>query len=422
MKWPEVRQALDVARATVLVTSSETADLHAGALAGTSVRRVFAVGPGPSLRVHRTFGPCGADDGVQPLRLPRWDRAALVLHTSGSNGRPKAVVLSRESVDHVVRDRIARARLDRRSVLAVASCLAQTVGLYQGLAALAAGATVVLLGSYDVDPMVETIHRHRPTHLIMVVDAFDRLLHDPRITADSLAGLTFACAGADRVTARVQDRFLALTGRALAVSYGLTESTWALFNPGDRLDKRLALGRAGPDVAVTVRRPTGDEASVGEVGEIHVRSPGTMLGYLGDEEGTREALVDGWLATGDLAHRDAEGWFWFCGRRKNLIVLSSGDNVSPVEVEDAILAHPAVSHCSVVGACAPDGSEVPWAFVTRRDDALSTEDLERFLRERISDFKVPRRIEFVVDRPVGPTGKVDFRGRLEIEAALARGG
>jgi long-chain acyl-CoA synthetase len=413
MKGPEVAQALEAAGATVLVTSVRVADGRVEALSHTGLRRIWLVDSRGTPRLHRVLPATERARGVSPGAEP-----GLVLHTSGSNGKAKAVALSRESVDHVVRDRVERAGLGRGSVLVVASCLTQSVGLYQSLAGLASGGTLVLLESYDVDGMVDAIHEHRPTHLILVVDAFDRLLHDRRITSESLASLSFASVGADRVTARVQDRFLALTGRALAVSYGLTESSWALFNPGDRLDKRLSLGRPGPDVEVALRNASGGEAEVGEVGEIHVRSPKTMLGYLGDEQATRDALVDGWLATGDLASRDAEGWFWFAGRRKNLIVLRSGDVVSPVEVEDAILAHPAVSHCSVVGATADDGSEVPWAYVTLRDASLSTSDLARFLRERISDFKVPRRIELVADRPVGPTGKVLPRARTSLESPL----
>ncbi len=174
------------------------------------------------------------------------------------------------------------------------------------------------------------------------------------------------------------------------------------------IDKCLALGRPCPGIEVVLRGGDGREVPDGQTGEIHIKSPRTMLGYLHDEARTREVLADGWLASGDLGVRDDEGYFWFAGRKKNIIVLSTGDNVSPVEVEKAILKHEGVSLCAVVGTTAPDGSEVPWAFVKRRDGSLSEAALEAFLRERISDYKIPRRIVFVQELPLGLTGKIQL--------------
>jgi long-chain acyl-CoA synthetase len=205
----------------------------------------------------------------------------------------------------------------------------------------------------------------------------------------------------------VQRRFIALTGRPLRVTYGLTESSWALVNPGDRLDKSLALGTPSPGVEVRLRDPQGRDVPPGRVGEIHIRSPRTMLGYLHDERLTRESLVEGWLASGDLASRDDEGWYWFAGRKKNLIVLPSGDNVSPVEVEDALLCHPGIAGCAVVGVETPEGGEAPWALVVRHDHRLSEAAALAFLREHLSDHKLPRRIVFLSELPVGLTGKLE---------------
>lgn len=330
----------------------------------------------------------------------------LVLLTSGSNGLPKAVQLSRTALQQVLRHRIATMRLAADSVSVVGSCLTQSVGLYQSLALLAAGGKIVLLPDYAPDPLVAAVHRHAPTHLVMAVEAFDRLLHDPRVTPDSLRSLVFACAGADRVTRRVRDRYAALTGASLHSSYGLTESSWALLNAGRRADKLLALGRPAAGVALRILDAHGRDAADGEIGELHVKSPRTMLGYRNDEALTRATLKAGWLATGDLAWRDADGWYWFAGRAKNLIVLASGDNVSPVEVENAILGHPAVDKCVVVGHTDGDGAEVPCAYVQRRDAALSREALLEFLRVRLSDFKLPREVRFVPELPLGLTGKV----------------
>lgn len=373
LKPPEVRAILDHARPRAVISEAELDDL----------RSDEGIARGPSLPA---------------------DAPALVLLTSGSKGLPKGVVLSRGAIDHILQYRLAHTELSATSLAPMGSCLTQSVGLYQSLAMLAAGGTLVLLDSYDPDGLADAVHRHRPTHLILVVDAMDRLLHHPTITAESLRSLVFASVGADRVTARVQDRFVALTGRALRVSYGLTESSWALVNPGDRLEKRLALGRPCPGIEVAVRDRDGRPVPDGAVGEIFVHSPRTMLGYLHDEARTSEALVDGWLATGDLGWRDDDGWYWFAGRRDDTIVLATGDKVAPYEIEQALAGHPAVSRCAVVGARV-DGSRVPWAYVTLRAEA-SEADLDTFLRDRLSDYKVPRRFVFLDALPVGLTGKV----------------
>lgn len=367
-----------------------------GVLARGRVRRLITAHDYRGLRGEpRSIGSaCSPED------------ACLVLHTSGSKGFPKSVLLSAASVEHILRYRLDHTMLRSESVSVVASCLTQSVGLYQSLALLAAGATIVLLDDYDPDRLVDALHRHRPSHLIMVVEAFDRLLHHPKISPESVRSLVFASVGADRVTERVQRRFIALAGRPLRVSYGLTESSWALVNSGDRVDKCLALGRPCPGIAIRLCDAEGRDVAPGEVGEIHIRSPRTMLGYLHDEASTRDVLVDGWLASGDLARRDDEGWYWFAGRKKSTIVLPSGDNVSPAEVEDALLCHAGVSACAVVGVESPEGGTAVWALVVRENGEPPADAIQAFLRGRLSDHKIPARIVFVPRLPVGLTGKI----------------
>ena len=373
---------------------------------GTSLEKICLLGAGDVPHECRTLARSMPDHRRETPVRDIAGGPALVLHTSGTTGRPKGVMLSRAAVEDTVRLRQSFAGMRSDSVAVVPSCLTQSVGLYQSLALLVSGATIVLLRGYDIDRMVECVNRYRPTHLIMVVSAFDGLLFHPAVTRDSLASLRFAAVGADRVTPRVQDRFAALTGRALGTTYGLSESSWALVNAGGRIDKGLSLGRASPGVEVQLLDAEGREVPRGAIGEIHIRSPRTMQGYLNDGEGTRAAFRDGWLATGDLAFSDEEGYFWFAGRSKSIIVLSSGDTVSPAEIEDAILACPGVKACGVIAGSAPDGSEVPCAFVAPANGGLSEERLLEFLRARLSDYKLPRRIVFLHDLPQSAGGKI----------------
>lgn len=421
MAAPEAHAILRSSRARVLIASGSLLAAAPQALAQERPERIYVIGAPAPAGCH-DYGELRCEGGTIASYRGSEDGMGFVLHTSGSDGRAKGVMLSWRNLNEILDLRLSQTGLGPDSVSIVASCLTQSVGLHQSLALFAAGGTLVLLEGYDIERMVAAIHRYRPTHLIMVVNAFDRLLHHPAITAASLASVRFAAAGADRVTRRVQQRYIALTGRPLHVSYGMSESSWAIVNLDGRSDKCLALGKPAPGVTIRLVDEQGREVPPGATGEIQIRSPRTMLGYLHDPALTRAALTDGWLRSGDLAWRDDEGYFWFAGRRKHIIVLSSGDNVAPVEIEQALLGHDGVAHCLVAAATAPeDGSDVPWAFVVRRDHTLCGDALLDYLRTRLSAHKLPREIVFVDELPVGPTGKLaSMQARRDTDAMFGQ--
>lgn len=416
LKWPELPQTLRLARPDALVLLAAQAANRAEDVASLAPRiwtlsdetpgmlNPTSARPRPATPALASFAS-STSTSSNPTSHTDSEAPCLVLHTSGSTGLPKGVVLPRRALQHILDYRLSHCELGPDSVSVVASCAAQSVGLYQTLALLAAGGQIVLLGSYQIEPLVQAINAHRPSHLILVVSAFDQLLHHPELRTDALSHLRLASAGADRLTSRVQRRFTALTGRTLRSSYGLSESSWALINDGTQPDKALALGYPSPDVAVELRNADGSVVAPGETGEIHIRSPRTLLGYLNDPQLTAEVLRDSWLATGDLAYQDAEGCYWFAGRSKDLIVLSSGDNVSPAEVEDTLRSHPAVAACVVTAQTTTEGALVPWAFVVA-SQPIAAEALREFLKQRLSDFKIPRGIELVSELPLGLSGKV----------------
>lgn len=407
LKWPELRRILDSAHPDALILAASEAHAHADLVVQLAVR-TWAIAPeqqGLQPLHTQAHHDAGSNTFAAPIPCSDPEAPCLVLHTSGSTGHPKGVVLPRRAVQHILEYRLTHCELTSDSIAVVSSCLAQSVGLYQALALLAAGAQIVLLDSYELEPLVQAVNDHQPSHLILVVSAFDQLLHHPRISAQSLARLRFAAAGADRLTARVQQRFATLTGGVLRASYGLSESSWALVNDGTRADQALSLGKPCPDVTIELRSADGSPVSPGETGEIHIQSPRTMLGYLNDPQLTSQVLREGWLSTGDLAYQDADGYFWFAGRSKHLIVLPSGDNVSPTEVEDVLRTHPAVAACLVTSRETAAGAQAPWAFVVP-SQAISPAVLRDFLKEHLSDFKVPAAIEFVTELPLGLSGKV----------------
>jgi crotonobetaine/carnitine-CoA ligase len=212
---------------------------------------------------------------------------------------------------------------------------------------------------------------------------------------------------------------LAFEGRfgvRLVAGYGLTESTFGFIHQlsGERRLESMGKPRRHPDPGVPAEHrlvADGKEVADGEPGEVWLRSPASFAGYFRDEEGTRATLVDGWVRTGDLATRDADGFHTFFGRIKHLI-RRRGENVSPAEVEAVLEKHPCVVEAAVIGVPSPLGEEDIRAYVVLKEGrAASTEDLASFCRERLAGFKVPSEWRCVDALPRTPTKRIAY-GKL----------
>ncbi len=420
---PELISICRQARLHTLVTNAAlAATLSVDELAATGIQRLLLCDaadgklrpqPAPMSGPHAAQpGFHAAQPGVHVAQpgLPAAE-AALVLHTSGSSGAPKAVVISPSALQYIIQGRIESARIESNSRAMVASCLSHSVGLYQALAYLQQAASFELLESYEVEQMVQTLNRLQPSHLIMVVSAFQSLLLHPGVSAGSFSNLRFASVGADRVPAELQQRFHQMTGQVLAVSYGMTELSWILLNELQDPERSTALGWPTPGVEVRLLDSTGKEVAEGQLGEIVARSPKIMSGYLSGDGISRAGLQSGWIHSGDLASRDRDGVYWFGGRIKDLIVMSSGDVVAPAEIEQATLRLAGVKDCIAVGAVVDEaltGSQVtePWLVITSCADDLQAEQVWAWLHEQLSPHKVPRKILFQSTLPKSITGKV----------------
>jgi len=228
----------------------------------------------------------------------------------------------------------------------------------------------------------------------------------------------FLAAG-DAVPEIVQQRFRGLFGIPIREGFGMTEIGPAICNPANAI-RPGSLGR--PIVGVEARIIDANNNEVGdeEVGEMAVRSPATFAGYWDDRIASREAIREGWLFTGDLVRRDAEGYLWFEGRKKE-IIIRDGVNISPREIEDAIYHHPSVLEVAVIGL--PDSEPVRGeqiiAYVTlRRGMVADRIEIIECAVERLADFKVPQKIVFVDSLPKGITGKVQRRAVKEMASLI----
>jgi long-chain acyl-CoA synthetase len=234
---------------------------------------------------------------------------------------------------------------------------------------------------------------------------------------------TFFGAG-DRVPVSTQKRFRSLFGIPLRECYGMTETGPSVANPAHDI-RSGSLGKPLYGVDVRIVDSDGNDAADGMIGEIAVRSPANFAGYWDDPAATRDALRKGWLHSGDLARRDTNGYLWFEGRKKEIIVRDGG-NISPQEVEEAIYSHPAVLEVAVIGMPdpMPARGERVVAFVSLREGmAVSESDLTTHAVQRLADMKVPEQIVFLESLPKGITGKVQRRALKEMyPAAIAMDG
>jgi acyl-CoA synthetase (AMP-forming)/AMP-acid ligase II len=387
---------------------------------------LFALPGSPAAEAHAAnaaTSPLGALPGAvaapliggaaEPVSEDPARRVGALLYTSGTTGAPKGVMLSHASLLFVARE-AARLRAmtaaDRAYVVLPVSHVFGLTSAFLGT--LCHASEVRLVPRFDAAAVLDSLARDGITVFQGVPAMFQRLL-DAAVGAGRIAApaLRFLSAGGAALDPALAERIEARLGVPLNNGYGLTETspTVASTRRMSTKDPREPAGSVGtplPGVAIRIVDPeTGAECPAGEVGEILVRSPGLMLGYYRAPEATAAAVADGWLRTGDLGRLTAEGRLLMAGRLKELIIRS-GFNVYPAEVEGALAAHPDVAAVAVVGVPV-DGNEEVVAFleprVGRRIDIAA---VAAFAAERLAPYKRPTRLLVQAALPLTSTGKV----------------
>ena len=341
-------------------------------------------------------------------REPRvdWRTPLLIGYTAGTTGRPKGAVLTQEALlANAVMSQHMHSLTSDDHVLTVLP-LFHVGGLnIQTTPALQLGATVTLHARFAADETLRAIGEDRPTLTVLVPTTIQALIEDARWAATDLSCLRAITTGSTLVPQPLVD---AVTARGVPVLqvYGSTETTpIAVYTRlGGDLSRPLSTGLPGLLCEAFVADEAGHELAHGSVGEVLVRGPNVLAEYWGDAVATREALHEGWFRTGDIAVRDADGYFFIHDRKKNMIV-SGGENIYPAEVERVLLDHPGVAEAAVIGISDARWQEVPVAFVVLRAP-VEQEALLDFLRGQLARFKLPRRIEFVAELPRNALGKV----------------
>lgn len=338
------------------------------------------------------------------------DAVAAILYTSGTTTRPKGVTHTHRTLGRKVEFHCVNAGLEESDIVAAAASLCHIAAFaLQMLPALSIGATLLVIPRFDPERVLGALARHRATQFFALPAMYNALVLHPGAAAYDLSSLRWCLAGGDAVPTELQRRFEATFWVPISEGCGMTEVVPYCINQQSAGPREGSIGKPSAGVALRLVDDAGRDVPAGEVGEIAVKSEAAMVGYWDDPEATAATLRDGWLHTGDLGRVDADGYYWFVGRKKEIIVRA-GSNISPLEIEEVLCQHPAVKEAGVVGVPDERLGETVAAYIALKDGQEATpEELTRFLSERIAAYKVPDRITLLPELPKGLTGKIHRR-------------
>jgi long-chain acyl-CoA synthetase len=356
----------------------------------------------PSSELATLQGPAGRD-----VIMSRTEEdLAVIIYTSGTTGRPKGAMLSHGNLLHNVescRQVLAAVDHDRFVVLLpMFHSFMLTVGL---LLPLTVGGSIVLIRSlHPPKAIFQEIIQHRAT-ILPAIPQFFRALAETPLPAN--LPLRLCISGAAPLPLQVLQEFKAKFTIPLLEGYGLSEASPVVsMNPIKGPWKEGSIGIPVPDVEVTIQNDEGNVLADRAIGEICVRGGNVMKGYWNQPEETRRAFRGEWLLTGDIGFRDAEGYFFITDRKKDMLLVN-GINVYPREIEEILYQYPGIKEAAVIGVPDARRGEHAVAFVAAKEGAtLDEKSLLSFVRARLADYKVPRRVVFIPALPRNATGKV----------------
>jgi long-chain acyl-CoA synthetase len=346
---------------------------------------------GATIPVFDSLPACA--DGSPDLPAVDPDGMAVIIYTSGTTARPKGVAHTHGSLSHIGLNGTPLSRHLSEQVRLCFLPMMHVSGIWLLATTLYEGTPMVLLPCFEPAAALDAIEHFGCTIMGGLPTMMLCLIEEQTKRPRKVTTLGAAFAGGDAVSPVLQSRFKAVFGTELLEIYAMTELCPMCINlPGASRAGSVGLPLEAIDIRVVDL--DGQDVPDGETGEIVARSPALCAGYWNDLQATRAAMAKGWLHTGDLGARDADGFIWFKGRKKE-VIIRAGSNISPQEVEEALTRHPAVLEAGVIGVPDPVTIERIAAFIVLRDGhAASASELCEFARRHIADYKAPEEIRW----------------------------
>jgi long-chain acyl-CoA synthetase len=344
-----------------------------------------------------------------PMAEVEPDHLAVLMFTSGTAGSPRAAMLSHGNLQaNLDQGRSDGAQISAGDVVYGVLPMYHIFGLNVVLGlTLARGATVVLVQRFDPSTALDTIRERGVTVVPGAPPLWLAFSHFDDAPADSFANVRLALTGAAKMPEEAMRRLKQQFGLELREGYGLTEAAPVVTSSTGVVVKPGSVGRVLDGIEVRLVDESGDDVVAGDPGEIWVKGPNVFQGYLDDPEQTARVLTsDGWLRTGDIATADDDGFLYLVDRAKDLIIVS-GFNVYPAEVEEVLLEHPGVAEVGVVGVPHPHHGEAVKAFVVAKAGThLDEEQLIEWCSDHLARYKCPSKVLFVDQLPRNVSGKL----------------
>lgn len=424
---PELEVELGQVRPSLLLVAADAGDSPVAAAGSPLEERATVAelestgtrsGPGDVAGAGDVAGPGGVAGAAGPTaggaagELVEVEQAepAVFLFTSGTAGAPKAAILTHGNLLSNIEQVELRVGLavtaDDVGVLVVPPFHILGLNAVLGVQ-LYAGGTLVLVERFDPASLLRTIRDEQVTVLVGVPQLFSALLAEPSARGDELTAVRLACSGAAALGAGVAEAFEARFGVRIQQGYGLTEASPTVTFPDlEGAWRPETVGVPLPGVEVRIVDPDGVEVEPGDPGEVLVRGPNVFAGYFEDPAASSAAVDSaGWLHTGDVAVMDDEGCLTLVDRAKDLIIVS-GFNVFPAEVEVVLRDHPAVSDAAVVGVPDAERGEAVKAFVVPAGEPPDEAEIVDFCARRLARYKCPTSVSIVKELPRGLAGKL----------------
>ena len=390
-----------------LVVTSPTEVAKANAvMSRTKVEEIFVFGEADGAT---PFSSLFADDAPpEPSIDPARDVVAL-LHSSGSTGYPKGVMLTHRNMNATVLQTSVVAPIGEDDKVLAVPPFHHAFGLIMVMnATLLQGATLVTMPRFEPEAYLKAIQDHRITRLYIVPTIAVLLAKSPLVDRYDLSSLRSIVSGGVTLDPEIARLVRERLGCHISQGYGLTEAMTSFMQREDPVAP-ASVGRNAPNSECKIIDvTTGEELGPNQTGEILIRGPHVMKGYLNAEEATRQVLEpDGFLHTGDLGYVDATGELYIVDRIKELIKYN-GQQVSPVELEAVLMSHPKVADAAVIGVLDERTGELPKGFVVAKEPATA-EEIMAFVAERVAPYKKIRQVEFIDQIPRTPVGKIERR-------------